>query len=221
TNATAKEVANFLYEEIICQHGVPSSIISDREKAFLGRVVGLLKEEVGFKHKLAASYHPQTNGLIKRFNKTLCRSFGKCFSPFYLLHGKEAQLPLHLELPKEELVEVSYEEVLNRRIAQIVGTFTDALILVKDNIGTAQQVQEEHSKRIEKVSTFKEGDLVILYDAAKQNVYGDKFTQRWTGPYYIHRKISDKTVILRDKADPDKLSLPINTSLIKHYKQRD
>ncbi|CAG8663873.1 1257_t:CDS:1, partial [Diversispora eburnea] len=46
-------------------------------------------------------------------------------------------------LSREEFVEVPYEEALNRRLAQIVGTFTDALILVKDNIETAQQVQEE------------------------------------------------------------------------------
>ncbi|CAG8652534.1 9790_t:CDS:2, partial [Diversispora eburnea] len=111
---------------------------------------------------------------------------------------KEAQLPLHLELSREEFVEVPYEEVLNRSIAQIVGTFTDALILAKDNIGTVQQIQEECSKRIEKASTFKEGDLVILYDAVKQNVHGDKFTQRWTGPYYIHRKIGDKTDLYRE-----------------------
>src|SRR6185436_5637918 len=249
TNATAKEVANSLYEEIICRHGVPSSIISDRGKAFLGRVVGLLKEEVGFKHKLAVPYHPQTNGLTERFNKTLCRSLGKCvnsatedwddlipsvlfayrtlkhsttkYSPFYLLHGKEAQLSIHLELSHMNLIEVPYEEALNRRIAQIIGTFTDALILAKDNIGNVQQIKEERSRKIEKASTFKEGDLVIQYDAAKQNVHGDKFTLRWTGPYYIHRKIGDKTVILRDKADPDKLSSPITTSLIKHYKQKD
>ncbi|CAG8632477.1 305_t:CDS:1, partial [Diversispora eburnea] len=103
------------------------------------------------------------------------------------------------------LIEIPYEESLNRRIAQIIGTFTDALILAKDNIGTIQQVQEECSRKIKKAFIFKEGDLVILYDAAKQNVHGDKFTLRWTGPYYIHKKIGDKTVILRDKADPDKL----------------
>ena len=37
TNATAKEVAIFLYEEIICRYGVSSSLISDYGKAFLGR----------------------------------------------------------------------------------------------------------------------------------------------------------------------------------------
>ncbi|CAG8605342.1 10273_t:CDS:2, partial [Diversispora eburnea] len=94
---------------------------------------------------------------------------------------------------------------MGKKLNYPLGTFIDALILVKDNIETVQQVQEERSKRIEKASTFKEGDLVILYGVVKQNVHGDKFTQRWTGPYYIHRKIGDKTVILRDKIDPDKL----------------
>jgi hypothetical protein len=249
--ATASEVANFLYEEIICRHGVPSSIISDHGKAFLGRVVGLLKEEVGFKHKLAAPYHPQTNGLTERFNGTLCRSLSKCvnstteewddlipsvlfayrtlkhsttkYTPYYLLHGKEAQLPIQIELSQENLNNLNkifYEESLNRRIAQLLGTFTDAMILAKENIGSIQQVQEERTKRMEKAIKFKEEDLVILYDASKQNVHGDKFTLRWTGPYYVHKRIGDKTVILRDKADPTKLTSPISTSLIKHYKQR-
>jgi hypothetical protein len=249
TAATAKEVATFLYEEIICRHGVPSSIISDRGKAFLGRVVGLLKEEVGFKHKLAAPYHPQTNGLTERFNGTLCRSLHKCVnsatedwddlipsvlfayrtlkhsttkhSPFYLLHGYEAQLPINLELSFTNLTEVPYEEALNRRIAHIIGTFTDAMILAKDNIGTNQQIQEQRTRKLENISKFEEKDLVILYDAAKQNVHGDKFISRWTGPYYIHKKIGDKTVILQDVADPDKITSPINTSLIRHYKQRN
>jgi hypothetical protein len=140
-----------------------------------------------------------------------------------LLHGKEAQLPIQIELSQENLNnlnEISYEESLNRQIAQLLGTFTDAMILAKENIGSIQQVQEERTKRMEKAIKFKEEDLVILYDASKQNVHGDKFTLRWTGPYYVHKRIGDKTVILRDKADPTKLTSPISTSLIKHYKQR-
>lgn len=247
--ATAKEVASFLYEEIICRHGTPSSILSDHGAAFLGKVVELLKEEIGFKHKLSAPYHPQTNGLTEKFNGTLWKALAKCVnsanaewddlipsvlfayrtlkhtttkqSPFYLLHGKEAQLPIHLELSRDKLIEVPYEEALDRRIGHILGTFTDAFILAKDNIGTIQHLQEERSRRLVKAKTFKENDLVILYDASKQNVHGDKFTLRWTGPYYIHKKLGDKTVILRDKVDPNKLSNPTNTSLIKHYKLRD
>src|SRR6185436_10067258 len=143
------------------------------------------------------------------------------FSPFYLLHGKEAQLPIHLEMSTNSLLQVPYEEALNRRVAQIIGTFTDALILAKDNIGTVQQMQEERSKRLNKAVSFKENDLVILYDAAKQNVHGDKFTLRWTGPYRIYKKLGDKIVILQDKINPDKFVTPISTSLIKHYKQKD
>jgi Integrase zinc binding domain/Integrase core domain len=248
-SAKAKEVASFLYEEIICRHGVPSSMISDHGAAFLGKVIELLKEEVGFKHKLAAPYHPQTNGLTERFNGTLCKALGKCVnsanedwddlipsvlfayrtlkhsttkhSPFYLLHGKEAQLPIHLELMRNEQIEIPYEEALERRIGHILGTFTDALILAKDNIGTVQQLQEERTRKLKKIHTFQEDDLVILYDASKQNVHGDKFTLRWTGPYYIHKRIGDKTVILRDKTNPTKLSQPTSTNLIKHYKLRD
>ena len=247
--ATAKEVANFLYEEIICRHGTPSNILSDHGAAFLGKVVELLKEEIGFKHKLSAPYHPQTNGLTERFNGTLWKALAKCVnsanedwddlipsvlfayrtlkhtttkqSPFYLLHGQEAQLPIHLELSRDKSIEIPYEEALDRRISHILGTFTDAFILAKDNIGTVQQIQEERSRRLEKAKTFKENDLVILYDASKQNVHGDKFTLRWTGPYYVHKKLGDKTVILRDKVDPNKLSNPTSTSLIKHYKLRD
>lgn len=246
--AKAKEVTSFLYQEIICRHGAPSNLLSDRGAAFVGRAVELLKEEIGFKHKLSAPYHPQTNGLTEKFNGTLCNALKKCVNesgeewddlipavlfayrtlkhtttkttPFYLLHGKEAQLPIHIELNKDEQAEVPFEEALNRRISHILGTFTDAMILAKDNIGTMQQLQEKRDQRLTEYRIFKENDLVILYDAAKQNVHGDKFTLRWKGPYYIHKKLGDKTVILRDKVDPTKLSPPTNTSLIKHYKQR-
>ena len=62
---------------------------------------------------------------------------------------------------------------------------------------------------------------MIQYDAAKQNIFGDKFTLKWIGLFYIHKKIGPKTVILRDIADPNKLSNPTSTDLLKHYKNRN
>jgi hypothetical protein len=249
TEATALEAAKFLYGDIICKHGVPTSIISDHGTAFIGKVIQLLREETGFRHKLASVYHPQTNGLTERFNGTLCKALKKCvnsstsewddlipsvlfayrttkhsttkYTPFFLMHGREAQLPIDMELSKRNGESESFEKALDRRVSDIVGIFTDSMILAKENIEEVQQVQRERNKKLIKARVFKEGDLVILYDAAKQNVHGDKFSLRWTGPYYIKKRIGSKTYSLVDKADPNKLLSPINVELIKHYKQRN
>jgi Integrase zinc binding domain/Integrase core domain len=245
--ATALEAANFLYEHIICKHGVPSKIISDHGTAFIGNVINALKMETGFRHNLAAVYHPQTNGLTERFNGTLCNALKKCvnsstaewddlipsvlfayrtmkqsttkFSPFYLMHGREAQLPIDLELFGSHGNCESFEDALDRRISDLVGVFTDSLILAKDNIGNAQQLQKERINKLDKAQSYKVGDLVLLYDAAKQNVHGDKFTLRWKGPYVVKKVLGPKTCVLADKDDPDKMMTPTNIELMRHYKQ--
>jgi hypothetical protein len=245
--ATALEAANFLYEHIICKHGVPSKIISDHGTAFIGNVINALKKETGFRHNLAAVYHPQTNGLTERFNGTLCNALKKCvnsstaewddlipsvlfayrtmkqsttkFSPFYLMHGREAQLPIDLELFGSHGECESFKDALDRRISDLVGVFTDSMILAKDNIGNAQQLQKERINKLDKAQSYKVGDLVLLYDAAKQNVHGDKFTLRWKGPYIVKKILGSKTCILTDKDEPDKIMTPINIELMRHYKQ--
>ena len=75
--ATAKQVAQFLWEEIICRYGAPQEILSDRGKAFLNETIQQLCEDNHIKHRLASAYHPQTNGLVERFNKTLCEMLAK------------------------------------------------------------------------------------------------------------------------------------------------
>ena len=36
-----------------------------------------LCEELEVKHKLTTAYHPQTNGLVEQFNRTLCETLAK------------------------------------------------------------------------------------------------------------------------------------------------
>src|SRR6266498_4290334 len=76
-NANARNVANFLYEDIICKHGCPRKIISDRETHFNNQIIERLLERFKIRHNLSTSYHPKTNGLVERFNKTLCESLAK------------------------------------------------------------------------------------------------------------------------------------------------
>src|SRR3989442_120507 len=75
--ATAENVMRFIYEGIICRHGCPKIILSDRGTHFRNKLVEGLCEKFKIKHKLSSPYHPQTNGLVERFNRTLCESLAK------------------------------------------------------------------------------------------------------------------------------------------------
>jgi len=44
-NAKAETVAKFIYEEIICRHGVPEEMLSDRGTSFLNQVIKELCEK--------------------------------------------------------------------------------------------------------------------------------------------------------------------------------
>src|SRR6266498_3118840 len=77
TNANAKSVVNFIYEDIICRHKCLRKILSDRGSHFNNQVIEKLLERFKIKHNLSTPYHPKTNGLVERFNKTLCESLAK------------------------------------------------------------------------------------------------------------------------------------------------
>src|SRR4051812_37907774 len=77
TEATASQVAHFVYEDIICRHRCPTKILTDRGIHFNNKIVDELMEKFKIRHLLSTPYHPQTNGLVERFNRTLCQSLAK------------------------------------------------------------------------------------------------------------------------------------------------
>ena len=70
-------VAHFIYEEIICRHGCPEIILFDRGTHFRNQLVDNLLEKFKIRHYLSTPYHPQTNGLVEYFNRTLYESLAK------------------------------------------------------------------------------------------------------------------------------------------------
>jgi hypothetical protein len=123
-NADAKEVSKFIYEEIICRHGCPKKILTDRGSHFNNEMVKNLVGKFEIKHGFSTPYHPKTNGLVERFNKTLCESLAKIgnvknwdmnitsvlfayhskiqestkVTPFYLTYGRKVMLPMDKEI---------------------------------------------------------------------------------------------------------------------------
>src|SRR5439155_12852625 len=76
-NANAKTTANFLYETIISWHECPQKILFDRGAHFKNQMIEKLMKKFQIKHLLSTPYHLQTNGLVERFNRTLCESLVK------------------------------------------------------------------------------------------------------------------------------------------------
>src|SRR5579883_2579361 len=197
-DATAKSVASFLYEDIICRHGCPQELVSDNGSAFISQVIEAILEQHQIKHRLISPYHPQSNGLVERFNRTLCTALAKYvqvleedwdkfipsilfayrttrhnttkFEPFSLVYGRQAITPLDLllEAPEEVKEDEEFENQVLRRTFELIDILEPNLKTAKKNIERSQQRQEERQPAAKSAQQFKVGDLVLKFKHAKE-----------------------------------------------------
>ena len=66
-----EKLAQIYIDEIVARHGVPLSIISDRDGQFTSRFWKLLQEALGTQLNLSTAYHPQADGQSERTIQTL------------------------------------------------------------------------------------------------------------------------------------------------------
>jgi len=71
TNISTEELAYLFFNKWYCENGLPSEIISDRDKLFISRFWKSLHKLTGIKLKLSTAYHPETDGTSERTNKTV------------------------------------------------------------------------------------------------------------------------------------------------------
>jgi len=75
-NQTAETIAQALVE-VITHHGVPAKLLSDRGANFLLEILQEVYELLGIKKVNTSAYHPQSDGLVERFNRTLTDMLAK------------------------------------------------------------------------------------------------------------------------------------------------
>ncbi|CAF1383777.1 unnamed protein product [Rotaria sp. Silwood1] len=120
-DCSAQTTAEALFNEYICKYGVPAVILSDQGTHFLNQLMEAMSKLVGYNHIYSTTYHPQSNGMVERFNATFVPQIAKLqdrennnwdefllpvvfayntgthsttqYSPFQLLFGREPRLP--------------------------------------------------------------------------------------------------------------------------------
>ena len=74
--ANAKEVAKFIYEDIVCRHGCPQRIVLNRGSKNLNLMKDLL-EHYRIKRMVVSAFHPQANGLVEWGHDSVVNSLSK------------------------------------------------------------------------------------------------------------------------------------------------
>ncbi|TPX36818.1 hypothetical protein SeLEV6574_g07991, partial [Synchytrium endobioticum] len=78
---TAEGTAKLVFDHIVCKHGVPHSIITDRGPQFKSHFWKKLWELLGSKAVLSTAYHQETDGQSERVNQTL-KQYLRCFTSY-------------------------------------------------------------------------------------------------------------------------------------------
>jgi len=77
-----ESLAELYIKEIVRLHGIPVSIVSDRDPRFTSRFWGSLQEALGTKLKFSTSFHPQTDGQSERVIQILEDMLRACIMEF-------------------------------------------------------------------------------------------------------------------------------------------
>ncbi|GFW45000.1 retrovirus-related Pol polyprotein from transposon 412 [Trichonephila clavipes] len=218
--AEVDEIAKFLLEEIVLRHGAPRVIITDRGAVFRSRLVSSLVDLCNIDHRFTTAYHPQTNGLTERFNKTLADMLSMYvdveqknwneilpfvtfayntvkqettgFTPFYLLHGREAETTLDTMLP------FCPNDFDDNNITKIAARAEESRQLARVHTLRAQDKDRRRYDSKHQMVSYAPGDLVWIYTPVRKVGLSEKLLRRYFGPYQVLRRLSAVTYAVQD-----------------------
>jgi transposase InsO family protein len=123
TTYSGAKLAELYMAQIVCLHGVPKKIVSDRGSQFTSRYWKKLHESLDTRLNFSSAYHPQTDGKTERTNQVLENMLRACalkhggsldkslpyaefsynnsyqaslkMSPFEALYGRKCRTPLY------------------------------------------------------------------------------------------------------------------------------
>jgi hypothetical protein len=210
-NYSLDQLAQLYIEEIVRLHGIPVSIVSDRDPRFTSRFWKSLHKALGTNLNFSTAFHPQTDGQSERtiqiledmlracvldlkgswanhlclvefaYNNSFQSSIG--MAPYEALYGRKCRSPICWD-------EVGVRKILGPEIIQRTCEKVD---LIRERLRTAQSRQKSYADKRRKDLEFEVGDMVFLRVAPMKGVmrFGKKgkLSPRFVGPFEILEKI--------------------------------
>ena len=207
-NTVAEELLSFF-----ARVGVPEEILTDQGTNFTSQLLKEVYRLLQIKPIRTTPYHPQTDGLVERFNGTLKAMLRKTaqegkdwdkllpyllfayrevpqastgFSPFELLYGRHVRGPLDILKETWEASTRSPESVVSY-VMTVQERLEKLREVVQENLENAQDTQKRWYDRNARHREFSAGDQVLILLPTSNN----KLLAEWRGPYSITRKVSD------------------------------
>ncbi|XP_075939166.1 uncharacterized protein LOC142940136 [Anarhichas minor] len=210
-NMTTKRIARELIY-LFSRVGIPKEMLTDQGTPFMSKVMKDLCRLFKVKQLRTSVYHPQTDGLVERFNKTLKSMLKKVvdkdgrnwdqllpyvlfsirevsqastgFSPFELLYGRQPRGLL--DIAKEAWEEQpSPHRSLVEHVEKMQAPMKDVWPMVRDHMAQAQEAQRRVYNRGAQPREFQPGDKVLVLIPTTNH----KFLASWQGTYEVTEKV--------------------------------
>ena len=235
---SAHTTARILVDYIMCRHGFPVILLSDRGPGFTSSLMQQVLKLLSIKKIKTTAYHPQSNGGVEIVNKTIKKtlklwvnehhndwdvllpyalfSYNTAVhtvthhSPYYLTYGREPRTIVD-QLTEDDLRNSNDTHVYAHELAAKLSKVHRRVREIYE------QINEERTDAIEKEKTspYSPGDQVLLYDPTTPKQRSKKFVKRWRGPYTILRCNSDVTVTIM-KGEKESL---VSVARLRPYQQ--
>ena len=212
TTITAEEAAHLFVSHVFRLHGMPKTIVSDRDPKFTSNFWKGLMSALGCTIAMSSGYHPQTDGQTERTNRTLeemLRAYcgepeqqqrweeflpivefryndlvagATGHSPFFLNYGQHPHTPATLLAGDTHAT--AYE--VPPGVEEYVHKILAAEKLARENMFRAQENAKAYYDSFRTQPTFGVGDLVyVSAHSLPPNRRGSKLSPLRFGPFKI------------------------------------
>ncbi|KAL5469186.1 hypothetical protein EMCRGX_G030404 [Ephydatia muelleri] len=214
-NQEAATVAKKLVDEVFCHFSPPEQLHSDQGRQFESDLIQELCKLLQVRKTRTTPYHPQFNGVVERFNRTLldmlsttvgdhpsdwdqsirklCMAYNSSvhsatgFTPFPLMFGRQVRLPVDLMYGTSSPDSQSIPEY----VKSLQHTLQEAHQLVREKCQTEHSRQKMLYSRRVHGKTYQVGDMVLLHSCVIPRGKCRKLHNPWTGPFQVEDIIGE------------------------------